>query len=390
MCEIWFWQCIVSPHMAGLAAALASRGCKVTYVAAAPMSNDRIQQGWSIPALPGVRLVYAVDRPTVQQVIASAPLTAVHICQGIRGNRWVSAAQRALTARGLRQWVLMETVDDSGWRGALRRLEYRRLFMQKRQQVQNVLAIGHRTPDWVAARGVPPGKVFPFAYFLPDADLALACSQREPGPFRFVFVGRLIPIKRVDWLITALVGLVSRPFELWIVGAGPEESALRALASRGLAERVRWLGKLPLTAVPAVMAQADCLVLPSVHDGWGAVASEALMVGTPVICSDACGAAGVVQASGCGGVFPYMDRQALATALGTQLARGCRGLEARHQLASWAQCLGANAGARYLLEMLACRERASVERPVPPWAVAAARVQAGAVGAGPVTFKATA
>ena len=390
MCEIWFWQSIVSPHMAGLAAALASRGCKVTYVAEAPMSNDRVQQGWSIPALPGVHLVYAVTRPAVQQVIDNAPLTAVHICQGIRGNGWVAAAQRALAVRGLRQWVVMETVDDAGWRGALKRLEYRRLFMQKRQQVRGVLAIGHRTPDWVAARGVPPCQVFPFAYFLPDADLALKRSEREPGPFRFVFAGQLIPRKRVDWLITALAGLASQPFELSIVGTGPEEPALRALASRGLAERVRWLGQLPLTAVPAVMAQADCLVLPSVHDGWGAVASEALMVGTPVICSDTCGAAGVVKASGTGGVFPYEDRQALATALGTQLARGCRGLEARHQLASWAQCLGANAGARYLLEILTFRARASFARPVPPWAGAAARAQAGAYGAAPVTLKATA
>lgn len=31
--SVWFWQRIVSPHMAGLASALAKRGCQVVYVA---------------------------------------------------------------------------------------------------------------------------------------------------------------------------------------------------------------------------------------------------------------------------------------------------------------------------------------------------------------------
>jgi hypothetical protein len=78
------------------------------------------------------------------------------------------------------------------------------------------------------------------------------------------------------------------------------------------------------TEVPRAMAQADCLVLPSIHDGWGAVASESLMVGTPVVCSDACGVAGVVQASGVGGVFPVKDKDvAWSTCLLPNCLAGC-------------------------------------------------------------------
>lgn len=367
MREIWFWQTIVSPHMAGLAAALARLGCKVTYVAEEPMSGDRVAQGWAVPELPGVALVYAATPHTVQQTVAGASLESVHICQGIRGNGLVAVGQRALAQRGLRQWVVMETVDDSGWRGILRRLEYQRHFMQRRRQVQGVLAIGHRTSAWVAARGVPPDRVFPFAYFLPDAPSLPPGRQREPRPFRFVFAGRLIPLKRVDWLINALAGLADQAFELWIVGAGPEEPALRTLAGRALGDRVRWLGQLPLPEVPALMTQTDCLVLPSVHDGWGAVASEALMAGTPVICSDACGAAGVVHASGCGGVFPVNDPFELRQLLDEQLACGGVIAQARSQLAAWAVCLGAAVGGRYLLEILATENARRSAPPVVPW-----------------------
>ncbi len=353
--------------MAGLAAALVGFGCKVIYVAEQPMSVDRVAQGWALPVLTGVTLVYAATPQDVQAVVDSAPLESIHICQGIRGNGLVSISQRALSQRGLRQWVLMETLDDTGLKGLLRRLEYSRLFLQRRRQVQGILAIGHRTPAWVAARGVQPDCVFPFAYFLPATPSLRTVLQRAPGPFRFVFVGQLITRKRVDWLINALAEFVNPAFELSIVGVGPEERPLRALAGRLLVDRVRWLGKLPMPEVPGLMAQADCLVLPSLHDGWGAVVSEALMAGTPAICSDACGAAGVVRASGCGGVYSVNDQDELQSLLHNQMVSGVVTEQARRQLATWATSLGADAGGRYLLEILAFKETGSNSPPVVPW-----------------------
>jgi glycosyltransferase involved in cell wall biosynthesis len=102
-----------------------------------------------------------------------------------------------------------------------------------------------------------------------------------------------------------------------------------------------------------------------VHDGWGAVVSEALMAGTPAVCSDACGAAEVVHASGVGGVFARDQVDALRTTLDAQLKTGIIDSSRRAQLASWAAALGADAGAKYLLEILAFANGG--ERPSPPW-----------------------
>lgn len=355
--------------MAGLAAALVRNGCNVTYVAGEQMSAERAKQGWSAPNMPGVTLVVASAVNEIHHHVNNAPPDSVHICQGIRSNGLVGAAQRAVRRRSLRQWVVMETVDDNGWRGALKRLEYRRLFMVHRQHLQGVLCIGESTPGWVVARGVNANCVFPFAYFLPDRPKLLTIKEQGSRPFRFIFAGQLIPRKRVDWLISALAGLADPAFELWIVGAGPEEVALRALAQNMLGDRVRWLGQLPLTDVPAVMAQGDCLVLPSVHDGWGAVVSEALMAGTPVVCSDACGSAGVVRASGCGGVFRSDDRAMLSMLLGQALVFGRTSSSVRDGLADWAECLGGGAGAAYLLQILDFVDgaHANAARPLQPW-----------------------
>jgi len=366
MDEIWFWQRIVSPHMAGLAVALARLGNKVTYVAEQNMSPDRAQQGWMAPPLSSVRIMYATNRAETAALAHEAPETAIHICQGIRANGIVGVAQRALAARNLRSWVVMETVNDAIWSGALKRVEYARLFHARRATLHGVLASGHRTADWIVARGVPRDRVYPFAYFLRDPDIALKAVSRSPGPYRFAFVGRLIKLKRVDWLVKALSGLRNQNYELWIVGAGPEEEHLRRLTAHHLGNRVRWMGQLRSTEVSGVMAQADCLVLPSIHDGWGAVASESMLTGTPVICSDTCGVGSAVIASGKGGVFPARDSAALANLLAQQLDSGSVGDAERRDLAAWAGCLGATAGAKYLVEVLAHQSNGS-RRPLAPW-----------------------
>jgi glycosyltransferase involved in cell wall biosynthesis len=362
---IWFWQTIVSPHVAGLAAALARQGCEVVYVAERAMTEDRTSLGWTLPDLGSARLELAPTTRTVNALVKAAPLESTHICQGIRANGLVREAQRALAARDLRQWVLMETVANVGCRGVLRRLEYRRLFIQWRGRIEGVLAIGYRTPAWVVARGMPAERVFPFAYFLPDIapiEQVGHCAE----PFRFVFVGSFVVGKRLDLLISALAALKRSDLELVVIGSGPLEGELRAAAEVALQGRVHWIGRLPVSQVPAAVSQADCLVLPSRHDGWGAVVSEALMVGTPAICSDSCGVAGVVQASGHGGVFRSGGASELRKQIVRALESGPLPPYKREELAAWAKCIGADAGATYLRAVLdVSRERRAC--PPPPW-----------------------
>jgi glycosyltransferase involved in cell wall biosynthesis len=364
--RIWLWQNIVSPHMASLAVALARRGCDVVYAAVESMSPDRIEQGWSPPPLDGVRLELVPTGESVERLVESVPPGSVHICSGIRANGLIGVAQRALARRGLQQWIVMETVDDAGWRGALKRLEYRRLFRCRRNTVQGVLAIGHSTPAWVGARGMPASRVFPFAYFLPNPDISAHPPAHPHERFRVLFAGQFIALKRLDHLVEALARLSPLAFELAVVGSGPLEHRWKTLAESALPGRVDWIGRLPLESVPAEMARADCLVLPSRHDGWGAVVSEALMVGTPVICSDACGSADVVRASGRGGVFPSGDRESLTQLLGKAIAGGCWRPDSRMSLAAWAECLGGDAGAAYLISILQ-HASGGAARPAPPW-----------------------
>jgi hypothetical protein len=380
MREVWFWQRIISPHMAVLAVALARTGCRVTYVAEEVMSSDRAALGWQAPKLPGVELRRAATAKQAAALAADAPAQSVHLCQGIRANGVVAVAQHALARRGLGFWVMMETVEDAGLAGRAKRLLYRAQFLRWRRHMHGVLAIGRQTAQWVRARGVPDGRVVPFAYFLQD-DEGLTAPQavQLEDAFRILFVGRCIELKRLDLLMDALASVADRvpEFRLQVIGSGPLEGALRSKAECLFGQRLEWLGQLPMHEARQRMALADCLVLPSRYDGWGAVVSEALMAGTPAICSDACGAADAVLASGVGGVFAAGDRRELELLLSKQIVKGRPGSVERSCLAQWAQSLGAGAGAAYLLSILAFSHDDEI-RPLPPWRRSPKMVKEGA------------
>jgi len=359
---IYFWQRIITPHMAYLAETLAEMGHSVVYVANQSMSPDRKNMGWTAPVLKHASLQIATNAGEITTLVTSAPLNSVHFCQGLRANGLVGIAQKELVRRSLRQWVLIETVDDAGYDGFLKRLVYRLLLWRWRSRLQGILAIGWKTSDWLISLGANPDTTFPFAYFLASTDLKTARNRPYGSPLRFLFVGQLILRKRVDYLIKALVDLQEHQFELVVVGDGPMRQTWQALADVLLPGRVIWVGRMGMANIQNEMNNADCLVLPSRHDGWGAVVSEALMSGTPVVCSSACGSSGVVKASNRGGVFPAGDVRALTIALQKILAAGPLDIEERTALAQWATSLGTQEGACYLQNILA-----DTERPVPPW-----------------------
>lgn len=364
--ELWFWERIISPHNAWLLVDLARQGTEVVYVTEQLMSEERTRHGWSPPPLPGVRSVLVSSPADVDKQVAAAPADSIHICDGIRSNGLVGHAQLKLAQRGLRQWVVMETVDDNGWLGIVKRLEYTRLFWVWRKRLEGVLTSGYTTGPWVIHRGMAEDRVYPFAYFLKKNAAPEKAVYQQSRRFRFLYVGQIIERKRIDLLIKTLSKIREADFELVIVGSGPLDGQLRQLAESLLPGRVFWRGTLPIDAVPHEMAQADCLVLPSRHDGWGAVVSEAMMVGTPVICSDRCGATGVVKASGSGGVFPTDSFEALVAELEKVVSKGRVTTKERLALSGWAQCLAADSGARYLLQIFA-HVAGQGPRPLPPW-----------------------
>jgi len=112
------------------------------------------------------------------------------------------------------------------------------------------------------------------------------------GPYRdevprLLCVGRLIPIKGHIVLLRAFAeARASVPgLELEVAGRGPLEPALRALAKDlGIDGAVRFLGHV--SPIQAAIERAAVIVVPSMGEGFGMVALEAMERARPVIAAE--------------------------------------------------------------------------------------------------------
>ncbi len=160
----------------------------------------------------------------------------------------------------------------------------------------------------------------------------------EADAFVALFAGRLVPEKGIDTLLAAW-RQASLPDAARLVLAGSGPIAVDAPA-------VTALGMVTRAELPPFYAAADVLVLPSIatatfREPWGLVCNEAMHQGTPVIASDAVGAAagGLVVDGDTGLVVPAGDADALAARLtalaGAPELRDRLGSQARERVASY-------------------------------------------------------
>lgn len=115
------------------------------------------------------------------------------------------------------------------------------------------------------------------------------------GQRHFIFVGRFVEKKNLLDLIEGYraycLAAGTGAHRLILVGAGPEEAAIRArIAALGIADKVDLPGFLGPEAVSRLLADALALILVSTVEQWGLVVNEALAFHLPVIVSGAVGA----------------------------------------------------------------------------------------------------
>ncbi len=108
-------------------------------------------------------------------------------------------------------------------------------------------------------------------------------SPRRPDGRKVLFVGRLVPFKGVDTLVSAMQSVTGT---LSVVGEGPEREPLERRASEvGVADRVSFEGYVSENRLDRLYREADVFVLPSVgaNESFGIVQLEAMNHGLPVV-----------------------------------------------------------------------------------------------------------
>jgi colanic acid/amylovoran biosynthesis glycosyltransferase len=122
-----------------------------------------------------------------------------------------------------------------------------------------------------------------------DLERFAPSEPRRNGVGRVLAVGRLVEKKGFDVLVAA-AALARTPFEIRIVGDGPERQRLEAqIARTGLGNHIRLVGGRTHDDLPGEYAEADVVAVPSVTDGMGDrdglpnVVLEAMASARPVV-----------------------------------------------------------------------------------------------------------
>ena len=148
---------------------------------------------------------------------------------------------------------------------------------------------GENSRRRLIAAGLPPERLFdpPNVYDPPRCDAGSSPAAAET--LDVVYVGALVPVKRVDRLLHALDQVRrQRPgLSAALIGEGVERARLEALTGRlGLTDVVQFAGWCAPSEVPGWLSRARLFVMTSEFEGLPMAMVEALSCGVPVIVPD--------------------------------------------------------------------------------------------------------
>lgn len=123
-----------------------------------------------------------------------------------------------------------------------------------------------------------------------------------------VTVGRLIPRKALNQLISMMEGLREERVRLLIVGSGPQEKLLKQESSKKqLENKIVFMGYVEESEKFRILRMCDLYVSTSQHEGFGLVFLEAMASGLPIICYDSGGQTDFLRDQETGYLAPLND-----------------------------------------------------------------------------------
>ncbi len=291
----------------------------VTLATEAEVYGDYQQHGWQSDVFsPSIEQLRLTKSDVMEQLIQRNSEEEIHVFSGFFSHPLVWKGFHGLKSSPSKRFAYSEAFDPRGWKGPLRRLKAMANWKHHGKQLKGVFAVGGRGVDFFRSIKVPRHQVIPFGYFF-NPDSFPRVSRPEHRPFRILFIGRIVPLKGLDKLLAAWTRLNLSPNVafLELMGDGPIKNRLEKQCGF-LMESGSVVFSEPVQhdAAREAIASADLVVLPSRCDGWGAPVSEALHLGTPVICTNRCGVAPIVEAHPEHGiVVPHDDVEALTVAI---------------------------------------------------------------------------
>jgi len=195
-----------------------------------------------------------------------------------------------------------EADPESSFRARKALIEGRRERMKKALSSASLVIAPSRfmREMTVRAGAIEPGRIIHSDYGFDHAPFEKVREEREPGPFRFGFIGTPVEHKGLHVLVEAMNALRDTGAELHIYG---DLSIFPAYARRvkriNKNRRTRFRGRFEHEDAAKILSRIDALVVPSLwYENSPLTIHEAFMAKTPVITSDIGGMAELTERGG--------------------------------------------------------------------------------------------
>ncbi len=319
---------------------------------------------WDIPLLDGYswsqvpnrgsggESFFGLRNPGLWKVIRSGNYDAVLCFTGyVNATFWIARAAASLSRTAFlfgTDAITLASRDGRRWKSKLKKIMWPRLFRLADQVI--VPSSGAR--ELMLSLGLPGDRVTLTPYSVDNDRWIQKSAEVDRSSVRagwgassadivILFCAKLQPWKRPLDLLRAFAKARLSNALLVFAGEGSLRSQLESeAAALGVASRVRFLGFVNQTQLPAVYTSSDLMVLPSEYEPFAVVVNESMCCGCPVVASDHVGASRDLVAPLCPElIYPCGDTDALAAIL--QRAHASRtwltglGCAARARMETW-------------------------------------------------------
>ena len=269
---------------------------------------------WDIPLLEGYKWVHVpnkgsggesfwgLNNPGLWELVRDGKFDATLVFTGYRrASFWIAWLRAKLSRVGVlfgTDAASLEARDGSSAKRAFKKIFWPVLY----RLADQVIVPSSATKDLMLSLGLPQERVTltPYSvdnewWFAKSAEVDRAKTRESwnvPADATVVlFCAKLQPWKRPMDLLRSFGEAQLENGFLVFAGTGPQREELEETArALGIVDRVRFLGFMNQTQLPAVYAASDVMVLPSEYEPFAVVVNEAYCCGCPVVVSDRVGA----------------------------------------------------------------------------------------------------
>jgi glycosyltransferase involved in cell wall biosynthesis len=270
---------------------------------------------WDVPLLEGYswkqvpnrgsgdESFWGLNNPGLWRLIRQGKFDAVFCHTGyIRASFWIAWLAAKLSGAIFVFGTDATSLDSMGgqkWKRHVKRIFWPLLY----RLADQVFTPSSGTRDLLRSLGIPEDRITLIPFCVDNEWWSEQSSRVDRDAVRsgwgasasttvVLFSAKLQPWKRPLDLLRAFAQAGFQDALLVFAGDGPLRAQLQEeAAGLGIADRVRFLGFMNQTQLPAIYTAADLMVLPSRYDAFGVVVNEAMLCGCPVVASDRVGAA---------------------------------------------------------------------------------------------------